>query len=271
MTEPVSVKNEPFTDFPRQAYSFITDDFCHDKAFVAKATAKTAKSVIKLKEAVSYKKESWSVADEIKLWFDLPNNRSLYAKIKSNDYIKLNYDHGLKEWKQNKYNLFAGFNSTKGLRNIALKAGVGHYSQHCDSENRIRFDLQQNVWQWGNRTVVKHNKLTFGIVTVLDITNRVLQKNNLLLGYNVDPSTNVFLRAETGGFRKVNFNIERPETIFDTLTLDVVRKINDNNKAAVEVIFFLFRLSSISEASNSPTLFLLIKATTELRNLLKLP
>ena len=49
MTEPASMKNEPFTDFPRQSYSFVTDDFCHDKAFVAKVTAKTPTSVIKLK------------------------------------------------------------------------------------------------------------------------------------------------------------------------------------------------------------------------------
>lgn len=238
MTEPTSMKNEPFTDFPRQAYSFITDDFCHDKAFVAKATAKTGKSVIKLKEAVSYKKETWSVADEVKLWFDLPNNRSLYTKIKSSDYIKLNYDHGVREWNNKKYNLFAGLNCSKGLRNLTFKAGVGNYSEHCDSENRIRVGLQQdgNVWQWANRTLVKHNKLTFGLVSVLDISNRVLQKNNLLFGYNADENTNLFLRAETAGFRKANFNIEKPESIFDTFTFDVVRKVNANNKAAVEVI-----------------------------------
>lgn len=197
MTEPTSMKNEPFTDFPRQAYSFVTDDFCHDKSFVAKVTAKTGKSVIKLKEAVSYKKESWSVADEIKLWFDLPNNKSLYAKIKSNDYIKLNYDHGLLLWNQKAYNLFAGVNCNKGIRNIVLKAGVGHYSEHCNSENRIRVGLQkdENLWQWASRTTLRHNKLTFGVVSVFNITDRVLQKNNLLFGYNFDVNTDVFLRA----------------------------------------------------------------------------
>ena len=73
------------------------------------------------------------MADEVKLWFDLPNSKSLYAKIKSSDYIKLNYDHGLRLWNTKAYNLFAGVNCTKGLRNVALKAGVGHYSQHCIS------------------------------------------------------------------------------------------------------------------------------------------
>lgn len=52
--------------------------------------------MLKIKEAVSQKKDSWSVADEVKLWFDLPNNRSIYTKIKSSDYIKIHYDHGIR-------------------------------------------------------------------------------------------------------------------------------------------------------------------------------
>ena len=157
--------------------------------------------------------------------------------MKSNDYIKLNYDHGVREWNLRKYNYFAGVNCNKALRNIALKFGVGHYSEHCDSENRIRVGLQQdeNVWQWACRTTVRHNRLTFGLVTVFDIGHRVLQKNNILLGYNVDLNTDVYLRAEIAGFRKVNFSLERPETIFDTFTLDLVKRLNLTNKAAVEV------------------------------------
>lgn len=96
MAEPQSIKNEPFTDFPRQAYSIISDDFCHEKNLVTKISAKTSKSVIKIKESITNKKDKWSVADEVKLWFDLPNNRSLYAKVKSSDYIKVHYDHGVR-------------------------------------------------------------------------------------------------------------------------------------------------------------------------------
>lgn len=49
MAEPRSIKVEPWSDFPRYSYSFINDDFCHEKNFVAKITAKTARSVIKIK------------------------------------------------------------------------------------------------------------------------------------------------------------------------------------------------------------------------------
>ena len=239
MTEPQSIKTEPFCDFPRQAYSIINDDFCHEKNFVAKVSAKTAKSVIKIKEAITNKKNTWAVADEVKLWFDLPNNRSLYAKVKSSDYVKLNYDHGVRDWKEKKYYLYGGLTCNKSLNKMVLKAGVGHISEHCTSDNRVRASLQQEEtqWQWNNRTTVKHNKFTFGLLTVFDITNRVLQKNNLLFGYQADDKTNVFLRAEVNGFRKNNFNIQDPASIWDSFTADVVRKIDDKSKAAVEVLF----------------------------------
>lgn len=49
MTEAKSTKSEPYSDFPKQPYSIITDDFCHEKFLVVKPTLKTAKSIIKLK------------------------------------------------------------------------------------------------------------------------------------------------------------------------------------------------------------------------------
>ena len=95
MSKPESIKIDPWVGFPRQPYSMIDDDFCHEKAFVAKIAAKTSKSTINIKETVNSKKGVWSVADEVKLWFDLPNNHSLYTKVKSTDYIKIHYDHGV--------------------------------------------------------------------------------------------------------------------------------------------------------------------------------
>lgn len=41
MSKPESVKNDKWTDFPRQSYSILSDDFCHDKTFVAKAVGKS--------------------------------------------------------------------------------------------------------------------------------------------------------------------------------------------------------------------------------------
>jgi len=126
--EPFSTRSEPFTDFPRQAYSFINDDFCHTKSFTAKIAAKTARSIIKIKESVSRKKTGLQLSDEVKLWFDLPNAGSLYAKVKSNDYLKLHYDHGLRLYNGNYFYFFGGANSSKLLNNVDVRVGLGHVS-----------------------------------------------------------------------------------------------------------------------------------------------
>ena len=115
---------------------------------------------------------------------------------------------------------------------MTLKAGVGHISEHCQSDNRIRVNLQQNdsAWCFYHRTTVTHNKLTLGFVGVFDLTQKVLQKNNFLLGYKADDKTDIFLRAEVEGFRKNSANLQKPESIFDTFTLDLVRKIDERGK-----------------------------------------
>lgn len=54
--EPFSTKSEPFTEWQKQPYSFITDDFSHEKPFVTKFNASTSRSSLKIKETVSAKK-----------------------------------------------------------------------------------------------------------------------------------------------------------------------------------------------------------------------
>ena len=131
---------------------------------------------------------SCAVADEVKMWFDLPNNGSLYTKVKSSDYIKIHYDHGPKQVNNKLLTFYGGINSNKLLNNISLKAGVLHDSQHCHSDNRLKVSLQQNEnqWHWYHRTTIYHNKYTFGLLGVLDISKKVLQKNAVLFGYRVD-------------------------------------------------------------------------------------
>lgn len=124
--EPFSTKSEPFTEWYRQPYSFVTDGFCHDKKLTAKVNATTSRSVIKIKETVAEKKDLVQVADEVKLWFDLPSHGSLFAKVKSSDYIKVQYDHGLRSYKGRHFYLFGGVNSSKILNNVNLRFGVGH-------------------------------------------------------------------------------------------------------------------------------------------------
>lgn len=55
MTEPQSTKTEPYCEFPKQAYSILTDDFCHEKFLVLKPTIRSNQSIFKLKETVNHK------------------------------------------------------------------------------------------------------------------------------------------------------------------------------------------------------------------------
>lgn len=115
MTEPQSIKTDPYTDFPRQPYTIITDDFCHEKFLVVKPTLKTQKSVIKLKETISEKKGKIGFADETKLWFDLPRGGSLYSKLKSSGEIKLHYHDGKAVIKGKPFYFYAALNSNRAL------------------------------------------------------------------------------------------------------------------------------------------------------------
>jgi hypothetical protein len=232
MSKPESIKVDPWTDFPRQPYSFLTDDFVHDKLFVAKVNAKGEKSTVNIKASVSEEKaksadakSARSVSDEAKLWFNLPEGRSLYAKVKSNNYVKLQLDNGVTEHWGKKWNLYAGLNTSKTLDNVSLRLGAAHLDKVCHSDNRLRVDYKSdNEYNltWYNRTVVTHDKLTFGLVGAYGLTSHVLVKNNLLFGYKVNDDTTSFLRAENNGYRKTGFNWGDASGYFDVLKLDVV-------------------------------------------------
>lgn len=176
----------------------MTDDFCHDKFFVIKPTLKTTRSVIKIKETINHKKGQYNLTDEVKLWFDLPRGGSLYGKWKSNDYLKVHYDDGVRVYNGKKFSLYAAVNSNRHLDLLSLKLGFNHDSEHCHSDNRLKITNLRNGdhgFHLYNRTMVYHNNFRFGLVTCFDLCNKVLQKYNVLLGYNVDLNTKVFFRA----------------------------------------------------------------------------
>jgi hypothetical protein len=161
----------------------------HDKLFVAKVNAKGTKSCVNLKVSVCQEKGSLAASDEAKLWFDLPQGRSLFAKLKSNNYLKLQLDNGVTDQWGRKWNLYAGINATKSLENISVRVGAAHLSDVCNSDNRLKIDHNadgRNCYTWYNRTVVRHDKCVFGMLTAVGLTSQVLAKNNLLFGYNLD-------------------------------------------------------------------------------------
>lgn len=236
---------DPWTDFPRLAYTFVNDDFVHDKLFVAKANAKGAKSTVNLKASVSQDKGGLATSDEAKIWFELPQGRALFAKIKSSNYLKLQLDNGVAEQWGRKWNLYAGINATKSLENISIRLGAAHLHSVCHSDNRVKIDHNadgRNNLTWYNRTVATQDKFTFGVLGAYGISSNVLVKNNLLVGYKLDDNTNAFLRLENNGFRKGGFNWADASGYFDHVKLDVVSSFR-GWKWGVEVIIPLCRPS----------------------------
>jgi len=160
--------------------------------------SKGEKSTVNVKLNINADKGIPTISDEVKFWFTLGENRSLFAKIKSNNYLKLHLDnHIVEKWNQ-KWNLYASLNLNKAFENISLRLGAGHQSEHCNSDTRLRVDFNNDNkrnFTLYNRTVVNHNKFTFGSLLVYGLTNNVLVKNNLLFGYKVNDNSDLFLRA----------------------------------------------------------------------------
>lgn len=66
----------------------------------------------------------------MKLWFDLPNNGSFYAKVKSSDYLKIMYDNGLRNFKGDYVYTYGGLHSNKLLQSVSARLGGGYITQN---------------------------------------------------------------------------------------------------------------------------------------------
>lgn len=134
--------------------------------------------------------------DDLKFWFDLPNNHSLYARIKSSDYIKLHLDHGLRQDGDRQWNFYNSFWTNKSLSKTTLRFGASVIHSRYNTDNRIRINASSGSQQifWYNRTLAFWKQSKFGLVSVVDLTNQVVQKNNLLIGHVFQNKHEVFMR-----------------------------------------------------------------------------
>ena len=173
------------------------------------------------------------MSDDVKFWFSLPHQgHSLYARVKSSNYVKLHYDMGIKQIQNRNWNFYGSLVCNKSLQNLVFKLGACHVNPKCHSDNRLRVQSSGSDYSyfWYHRTVVNHNKWTFGVLGVYDISRNVFQKNNFLVKYSHDANTDVIARANCDGFRKVSMNPADWSSYFDVFNLDVVRKVNDTTR-----------------------------------------
>ena len=95
--------------------------------------------------------------------------------MKSTDYIKVHYDHGVCEKEGKKWNLYASVNANKLLKNVLFKAGVAQITDKYNIDNRIRVNVQDEIeYHWYNRTVVNKDKYKFGFLSVVNLGKKVL-------------------------------------------------------------------------------------------------
>lgn len=71
------------------------------------------------------------------------------------------------------------------------------------------------------------------MLAVVDLTNQVLQKNNILLGHIFKDRHEVFLRLENNGFRLHNPQLDDVRSIWDTLTLNYVGRLDQSTRAGI--------------------------------------
>ena len=144
MSKPNSFKAEPWASLDKNSDSIFTDDFVHDKLVTVKVSQVASKGTVNLKGAVSKKGEKLQASEEIKLWFPAWNRGgSLYFKSKGND-VKLQYDDGNRNWKEDKgWKLipFCSIQFNKNLNNIVLKAGASVLAQEWSFGGRLRVAL----------------------------------------------------------------------------------------------------------------------------------
>lgn len=97
-------------------------------------------------------------------------------------------------------------------------------------------------------------------MSVVDLGNKVVQKNNILLGHVFHNKHETFVRLENEGFRSHNPNIADIKSLWDTVTANYVGRLDQTTKVGIEVIFYvIFRVHGTSEAIISNTLKLSLR------------
>lgn len=181
-----------------------------------------------------------NVEDDVKLWFNLTNTLSLYARVKSTNYLKVHLDHGLFDWAGTSWNLYSSFWTDKQFSKSSIRLGVASIHPKCTSDTRLRVNkapIRPHFFLY-NRTIALYNQTKFGLIAVYDLNNNVLQKNSLLVGQVVRDRHEVFLRLQDIGFRNTNPDFSDVRSLWDAVTVNYVGRLNQTTKVGIEVTLY---------------------------------
>jgi hypothetical protein len=126
----------------------------------------------------------------------------VYAKARSNGYLKLYYNHPVWSQKNNYYYLFGGLSSSRLTQNTDFRLGFGYINANSNIESRLKVDIKEHPQlTLYFKTHLAYLKARFGLISVIGLNQGVVQKNNLLFGYHFTPNFVGMLRAKVNGFR----------------------------------------------------------------------
>lgn len=134
--------------------------------------------------------------------------------------------------------MYGSFWTDKSLSKASIRFGAAAYSENCQSDNRLRINSNSGShhFYWYHRTLSTINNWKLGLLGVVDLTNRVVQKNNVLIGNSPNKNHEVFLRLENDGYRSSNPNLGNIKSLWNSATLNYVGKVERYTKVGVEVI-----------------------------------
>ena len=165
-------------------------------------------------------------------------DKAILVKVKSNNYFKFHYDHGILESGKNKWNFYGSLNGTKTLENLNIRFGAHLINDRYQSDNRLKIEPgSANNYQltWYNRSVAERGKWRYGMLGAFKLNNQCLIKNNVFVGYQFDRKTSAFVRCENNGYRKNPEDLTSWMNIFDSIYFDLISSYRDPLKYGIEV------------------------------------
>lgn len=239
MSKPHSFKCEPWTAFPRDSYSIITDDFIHEKLLTVKVASKTEKGTINLKNQVVAQGDNYKSSGEIKFWFPVWQTGTIYFKSINKEF-KLHYDNGVKDVQGLNLNFYGSYQMIKQNNSSTIKAGAIYFHPKFDLDTRLRVafqDINDPNISTGHKINYAKDKWNINYFEIWNWNGAAsIARNALRVGYKHNDNTSFFVRAANNNERQFNkFEWANPDAYFSHFAFNAVHKVNDTLTLATEV------------------------------------
>ncbi len=164
MSQGQSFKQDSWTAFERGSWKIFEDDFEVNRvAFKFNQTSQ--KSTIQFKDSFAIATDGKVAGhkEEFKLWFPIPNQRTLYFRVK-NDNWKLLVDNGVREQNGLNYNIHGSVQGKRELGGESVKVGFEVANRDWSTTFRVSSVPSKNIITFYNKTYLNSNKWRVGFI-----------------------------------------------------------------------------------------------------------